>query len=65
MVYYKRLKDFVKDKFFRISKLDNLVEIVTKVYKIDNCFYFKNQEKKGRYRAYSRINTIKNQKSNN
>jgi len=65
MVYYKGLKNLVKDKLSRISKSDNLLEMIIKVYKINNHFYFKSQEKKERYRLYRRTDTIKYSKSSN
>jgi len=65
IVYYKGLKNLVKDKFSRINKSDNLSEIIIKVCKIDNCFYFKSQKRKDRYSIYRRIDIVKNPKSSN
>jgi len=40
------------------------LEIVIKVCKIDNHFYFKSQKKKEKYRIYRKIDIVKYLKSN-
>jgi len=64
-VYYRDLKDSIKDKLSRISKPDNFSEMIIKAYKIDNYFYFRSQERKGKYGTYRRIDIVKYLKSSN
>jgi hypothetical protein len=45
--YYIRLKEFVKNELTRIDRLDNLVNIIESIVRINNRFYKRSLEKKG------------------
>jgi len=63
IIYYKDLKNSIKDKLSRINKSNNLSKIIIKIYKINNYFYLKNQKKKGRYKTYRKTDIVKNPKN--
>jgi hypothetical protein len=48
--YYKRLKDFLKDELFRTrQKTKTLEQLIKTAYKIDNAWYKRGIERKGKY----------------
>jgi hypothetical protein len=55
--YYKGLKDFLKDKLFRTGqKTETLKQLIKAVYEIDNAWYERGIERKGKYNPdYKRI----------